>query len=92
LLTNKYSRSYFSIIDKAKSKNRTKSLPPYYEGPYFESHRIIPECMGGTEEVLLTAREHFICHWLLIYCYDGPAKHKMKHALWWLATGGNKKQ
>jgi len=36
---------------------------------YYESHHIIPKSMGGnnTDEnlILLTAREHFIAHWLL---------------------------
>ena len=27
---------------------------------YYESHHIIPKCMGGIEEVLLTGKEHFI--------------------------------
>ena len=92
MLTNKYSRWYFAIINKAKFQNRTRTKPPYYEGPYFEAHHIIPKCLGGTETVLLTAREHFICHWLLIYMYDGPAKRQMQHALWKLTKGGNQKQ
>lgn len=38
-------------------------------GQYFEKHHIIPKCKGGdnskTNIVYLTAREHFIAHWLL---------------------------
>lgn len=62
-MQNKYSRWYFSIIEKARSLNRTKGTE------YFESHHIIPKSMGGTNDlfnlVLLTAREHFIVHCLL---------------------------
>lgn len=59
-----YKRIYESIIDNAKSKNRKKSKDFYYE-----KHHIIPKCLGGNDDkcnlVLLTAKEHFICHHLL---------------------------
>lgn len=36
---------------------------------YAEEHHIVPRCMGGTDDtwnlVLLSARQHFIIHWLL---------------------------
>lgn len=36
---------------------------------YTETHHILPKSMGGSDEksnlVVLSAREHFICHWLL---------------------------
>lgn len=63
-----YQRVYNAIIEKAKSENRRKG-----KGIYYESHHIIPKCIGGTDEknnkVLLTAKEHFICHKLLIEIY-----------------------
>lgn len=35
---------------------------------YYEKHHIILKCMGGDNSlenlVKLTAREHFLCHWL----------------------------
>lgn len=38
-------------------------------GIYYEAHHIIPKCKGGKDSidniVLLTAREHFLAHWLL---------------------------
>jgi hypothetical protein len=64
-----YQRIYDQIVDRAKSENRTKSKDVYYE-----AHHIIPKCMGGLGSrydydhpnmVLLTGREHFLCHWLL---------------------------
>ena len=60
-------------------------------GVYFEGHHIIPKCKGGSgvstkpknsiNIVLLTAREHFLAHWLLWMIYKDRqmalAFHKM---------------
>ena len=58
-----YERVYNQIIENAKLDE------PNRKGMYTERHHIIPRCMGGTNEksnlVKLTAREHFLCHWLL---------------------------
>jgi hypothetical protein len=39
------------------------------DGEYYERHHIKPRSMGGGDEkeniAILTAREHYICHWLL---------------------------
>lgn len=55
---------YDKIINKAKSESRKKSPETYYE-----LHHIIPKSKGGSNKkenlVLLTAREHFVCHQLL---------------------------
>jgi hypothetical protein len=66
-----------SIIDRAKTLNRDKNGEEYYE-----SHHIIPKCLGGKDQVLLTAKEHYICHLLLtkMMC-DSKHKHKMIWAL-----------
>jgi hypothetical protein len=57
-----YNRHYNSLVSKAK--NRLLA-----EGEYVEVHHIIPRSEGGTDEednlVSLTAREHFLAHWLL---------------------------
>ena len=57
-----YKKLYYSIVDRAR--NRLKE-----EGKYYENHHIIPSSLGGTNDieniVALTAREHFICHYLL---------------------------
>ena len=65
-----YLKIYSQIIDRAKNNLR--------EG-YLEKHHIVPKCIGGDDTlsnlVLLTAREHYICHWLL-------AKHYKLKPLW----------
>jgi len=75
-LENKYTKWYFQLIDNAKTQNRSKNKKIYYE-----SHHIIPKCMGGNDLVLLTGKEHFICHLLLCRMTLGENKHKMINAL-----------
>jgi hypothetical protein len=76
---NKYSKCYYSIIDRAKSR---ESLPNIYT----EKHHIIPKSCGGDNTfgnlVRLTAREHFVCHLLLPKMVEGKFRNKMIHALW----------
>jgi hypothetical protein len=59
-----YLKIYNQIIERAKHR--------ILEG-YSEKHHIIPRCMGGDNKksniVRLTAREHYICHWLLAEHY-----------------------
>jgi hypothetical protein len=77
---NKYNDWYYKIIDNAKTYNRVKIKGEYL----FESHHIIPKSLGGIDEdniVLLTYREHFLCHWLLTKMTDGDNKIKMELAL-----------
>lgn len=84
---NKYTRIYYSIISKAQSQCRQKN-----RGTYYESHHIIPRCMGGTETVLLSAREHMICHWLLTKMVDGELKYKMCYGFGLMVHACNRKQ
>jgi hypothetical protein len=75
-IQNKYYTWYYNII------NRSKTTPPV---GYSERHHIIPKSMGGSDckenIVRLTAREHFICHWLLTKITQGLDKQRMFHAL-----------
>jgi hypothetical protein len=85
-LINKYSTWYYNIINRAQSRT--------LEG-YVERHHIIPKCLGGTNErsnlVALTAKEHYICHRLLIRMTSDDAKKKMIKALSaFRASGRNK--
>ena len=77
---NKYTRWYYNIINFAKSQQRNKS-----KEEYFENHHIIPTALGGNNsknnKILLTAREHFICHLLLVKMTEGNDRYKMQWAL-----------
>ena len=76
MLTNKYSKLYYKITSNAKQR---------ITDGYTELHHIIPQSMGGSNDkenlVDLTAREHFICHWLLIKMTEGEDRSKMLYAL-----------
>ena len=60
-----YQKVYDQIIQRSKSRGLDKKK---LEG-YFEKHHIIPRCMKGLDDksnlILLTGREHYICHRLL---------------------------
>jgi hypothetical protein len=75
-MMNKYTKWYNSITENAKTR--------IIDG-YTESHHIVPKSMGGDDsidnKVELTAREHFICHWLLTKMTSGDAHYKMLNAL-----------
>jgi hypothetical protein len=89
-----YLNIYNNIIQKAKKCNRVKNKEIYYE-----AHHIIPKCMGGTGKtsewrtheniVLLTPKEHFLCHMLLCEIY--PNNIKLYQSLWLMSTNKNKK-
>lgn len=88
-----YKKIYDKIIHRAKSQNRCKGL-----GIYYEAHHIIPKCMEGTGHasqwkwhhniVLLTAKEHLLCHLLLIELY--PNNKKLIYAIHRMITSKNK--
>ncbi len=71
--------NYQKIYDQLILRARSRKLECYTE-----KHHILPRCMGGSDDkenlVSLTAREHFICHWLLIRIY--PNNRKLSHAFW----------
>jgi hypothetical protein len=79
LINMNYARIYNQIITKSKLLNRKKVKG----GQYFEEHHIIPTCVGGenkkNNKVLLTGREHFICHKLLVEIL--PHESKLVYAL-----------
>jgi hypothetical protein len=76
MLTNKYSKLYYKITSNAKQR---------IAAGYTELHHIVPQSLGGNNDkenlVNLTAREHFICHWLLIKMTEGKDRSKMLYAL-----------
>lgn len=80
-----YQKVYNQIIEKAKSENRKKLKRDNPDYVYYERHHILPKSMGGNNKkenlVLLTGREHFICHKLLIRFTEGANKRSMLFAL-----------
>jgi hypothetical protein len=80
--SNKYTRWYYSIIHEAQSQERKKLPKNYTNYVYYERHHIIPKSLGGKDTVLLTAKEHFICHILLPkMCMNEKHKQQMLNAL-----------
>lgn len=75
-LKNKYSKWYFDIIEKRKSRKLNEK---------YEIHHIIPKKLGGNNNlknlIKLTYKEHFICHLLLTKMLNGLNKKYMIHAL-----------
>ena len=87
-IDNKYTRWYYAIIDSAKSRIITG---------YVEKHHIIPKSFGGSNSkdnlAILTAREHFLCHWLLTKMVESKRhKWQMLNALGCMLWRQNKGQ
>lgn len=88
-----YLRLYESIIEQGKYENRQKG-----DGRYYENHHIYPKCLCNEELsylvkdsrnlVLLTAREHYLSHWLLAKVFDDS---KMWFAFWNMCNVKGKK-
>jgi hypothetical protein len=77
MLSNKYSKWYSNIISRAKTRDIAG---------YTERHHVIPASLGGTRAkdnlVLLTVKEHFVCHRLLARFTEGDDRAKMLRAIW----------
>jgi len=88
-IENKYTKTYYEIITQAQSRVKPDI--------YTETHHIIPKSLNGTNEsenlVVLTPREHFICHWLLTKMVE-TKKHKwqMMNALGYMMWAINDNQ
>ena len=83
-LENKYTSTYYKIVNRAKARHITS---------YKERHHIVPRSLGGSNLVdnivELTAREHFVCHLLLTKMLQGKNRKKMTFALWLLCNVKN---
>lgn len=79
-----YIKIYNQIIERAKTRQ--------IDG-YIEKHHIVPRCMGGSEDkeniIQLTAKEHFLCHLLLVEIY--PKNVKLWYSLFLMSINKNKK-
>jgi hypothetical protein len=69
---SKYTQWYYDIIESAQKNTPTD---------YSEFHHIVPRSLGGSNSknniVKLTARQHFVCHLLLVKMTSGRDKFKM---------------
>lgn len=79
-----YTKIYNDIINRAIFNLALRSALRKNKEQYFENHHIIPRCLGGSDSsdnlVLLTAKEHFICHHLLTKIY--PDSSSLHNAFW----------
>lgn len=69
-----YRKIYEDIIIRAKERPKPEC--------YTERHHIVPKSLGGSNKkenlAVLTAREHFICHWLLVKMYAKGTEERKK--------------
>ncbi len=81
-LLNKYSKIYNAIIDRGIERAWTRKTAPCY----VERHHIVPKCKSfdGSNDsinlVFLTAKEHYICHYLLPKMCENRQKSDMLFA------------
>lgn len=80
-----YLKHYNSLIGKARGRTLQKEV-------YFENHHIVPRSEGGSNDpsnlVKLTAREHFLAHWLLYRI--NPESSSRAHSFWRMCRGRGK--
>lgn len=71
-LHTKYAKWYNQIIQKAQAEEQ-HNIRFKESKIYYERHHIIPKCLNGNNNpenlIFLTAREHFLVHWLLTKIY-----------------------
>jgi len=77
---------YDNLIKTRKTLDRNK-----YNGTYYEDHHIIMKSMEGTDDkdnrLLLTAKEHYIAHYLLWKIYRN---NQTAYAFFYMCNDGNK--
>jgi hypothetical protein len=99
-IDNKYTRIYYKIIEKSRSRTLLSHV-------YSEKHHIIPQSFYKSRSktgwligdynaksniAILTAKEHFICHMLLVKMTNGLAHFKMANALLRLSYGSKTRE
>lgn len=76
-LPNRYTNLYYKIVESAKH-----NIKEVNDGN--QTHHIIPRCMGGSDDpsnlVVLSYKQHRVCHRLLIEMTTGKTKYKMMYA------------
>lgn len=90
--SNKYTKWYISIVDKALCS---------IQSDYTEKHHIVPKCFAlhiacninnPDNIVALTAKEHFICHLLLTKMFKCPIKNRKMNFAFFQLRLANKHQ
>lgn len=94
-LDNKYTKWYYAIIDIARRRQIEGYQEKHHIIPdcFFIDNRskgARPGWLPGDSNnpinlVNLTAKEHFICHWLLTKMVSGRSYYQMERALWMLS-------
>jgi hypothetical protein len=76
--------NYINIYNNIINNSKGRTL----EG-YSEKHHIKPRCLGGNNSkkniAILTAREHYLVHLLLVKIY--PKEEKLVYAFWMMCNG-----
>ena len=92
-----YRKVYMKIISNAIKDNRKKLKKGAENYVYYEEHHILPKSLfpawknRKSNLVLLTAREHFFCHQLLVKIYPCRSMNLALAAfLWGLKTSNNR--
>lgn len=77
----KYLRYYYKIMNKAFLEKRERTD----DNRIYEGHHVKLNCLGGKRIVLLSAREHYLAHFLLYKHYksNGNKNTKIKSARAW---------
>lgn len=81
-----YRELYTKVVINAKIE---EILHKRYKGDglYYERHHIIPHSLGGSNNsynlTLLTAKEHYLCHWLLVKCFTKYSYKRKKMLKAW---------
>jgi hypothetical protein len=90
-----YRKIYDQICQRAKTELEQRKLHKK-SGGYYEGHHILPQALGGSGKsrnwdheniVPLTAREHFLAHWLLVELY--PKNRKLLYAFSMMCSSHN---
>lgn len=93
---NEHTVQYYQIVINAINEKRIKTSPNDDNHIYYESHHIVPRSLGGnnskTNRVLLTAKEHFLCHTLLPEMVIGINRSKMCKALFRMIHGNQEQR
>lgn len=82
-----YLQIYDDLVNRALKEKRLKLKKDHRDYVYYENHHVVPKCLGGENNnenyVLLTGKEHFIAHKLLVEIY--PEEAKLIYSLWMMS-------